>query len=595
MSDNYEFEKSSRPQDIDGYSPYVDKQYNGFINDLNGGVYTNTSLSLVQFDLGQIYNSQKFTDTNDMFMVIPIALVAAFSTGSAIKDPVDGNVNLLSMKTNFIHLIHQADLQINGKTIESTQPYVNIAKHFQMLSEMSVNDLATVGHSLGFGETIDNYRSVVWNGTTTTANGIGLTNNRIFAQTPSVTGAVTAVKFVTPGSRYQTSIQANQNTGTINDAITSKLSRYADTSGGKGYNNVFGTLISLTQLKNELRPSYEVVGAAGSKYMIWNDYAVIKLSTLFESLANIGLVRKFDCTLRLWLNTGTVNVTVVNPNVDSSVAGQLGYTLTTANNTFTNTCPFTVNYLPDLSANGGIPTGTTNIVAGCYVAKPPTTTFAGINLGSASVSNGLPTCRIYYSQIQVEPQKALTYVNENRNKKVVYRSILANQYNNLGAGSTFNQLVNSGVVHPVGILIIPYISSSVSGLGDFQWKSPFDTCPATSSPISLTNLQVSVGGVNQLQSTLNYNYENFIEQINLAEALTSSDMGISCGLFNQAYWEMFRHYYVNIERSNLTDKNVARNINISFNNNSLVATDILTFIIYSDTFVIDIESGLITK
>jgi hypothetical protein len=48
-----------------------------------------------------------------------------------------------------------------------------------MLSEMSVNDLATVGHSLGFGETIDNYRSVVWNGTTATANGIGLTNNRM--------------------------------------------------------------------------------------------------------------------------------------------------------------------------------------------------------------------------------------------------------------------------------------------------------------------------------------------------------------------------------------------------------------------------------
>ena len=108
MSDNYEFEKSSRPQDIDGYSPYVDKQYNGFINDLNGGVYTNTSLSLVQFDLGQIYNSQKFTDTNDMFMVVPISMVAAFSDGSALKDPAAGNVNLLSLKTNFIHLIHQA-------------------------------------------------------------------------------------------------------------------------------------------------------------------------------------------------------------------------------------------------------------------------------------------------------------------------------------------------------------------------------------------------------------------------------------------------------------------------------------------------------
>ncbi len=57
--------------------------------------------------------------------------------------------------------------------------------------------------------------------------------------------------------------------------------------------------------------------------MIWNDYAVIKLSTLFESLANIGLVRKFDCTLRLWLNTGTVDVTVANPNKDSTSVTQL--------------------------------------------------------------------------------------------------------------------------------------------------------------------------------------------------------------------------------------------------------------------------------
>jgi hypothetical protein len=258
MSDNYEFEKSSRPQDIDTYSPYVDKQYNSFINDLNGGVYTNTSLSMVQFDLGQIYNYQKFTDTNDMFMVVPISMVAAFSTGSALVDPAPGNVNLLSLKSNFIHLIHQADLQINGKTIESTQPYVNIAKHFQMLSEMSVNDLATQGYTLGFGENIDNYRSVAWNSNATDKNGNGFTNNRVFAQTPSVSGTVSAVKFVTPSSRYQTSIQGNQNTGTINDAITSKLSRYIDTTGGSAYNNIFGTLIDLTQLKAELRPIYDM-------------------------------------------------------------------------------------------------------------------------------------------------------------------------------------------------------------------------------------------------------------------------------------------------------------------------------------------------
>ena len=46
MTDNYEYEMSSRAQEIDEFSP------NGFVNDLNSSVYSNTSPSLVQFDLG---------------------------------------------------------------------------------------------------------------------------------------------------------------------------------------------------------------------------------------------------------------------------------------------------------------------------------------------------------------------------------------------------------------------------------------------------------------------------------------------------------------------------------------------------------------
>ena len=203
----------------------------------------------------------------------------------------------------------------------------------------------------------------------------------------------------------------------------------------------------------------------------------------------------------LFRSTGTINVQVVNPNTLST----LGYGLTTTNNTFTNTVPFTLNYIPDTSANGGIPATTTYIVAGAFIGKPPATALQGINLQSSGAGNSLSACRIYYSQIQVNPQKALAYVEENRNKKVVYRTILTNQYNNTGATNNFNQLINSGVVHPTGILICPFISSSeTTGFKDYQWKSPFDSCPATTAPISLTNLQVSVGGVNQLQSTLYY-------------------------------------------------------------------------------------------
>ena len=71
-------------------------------------------------------------------------MIAAFSTSAnngTLVAPVPGNVNLLSLKNNFIHLIHQGELSINGKTAEDAQPFINIAKNFQMLSEMSVGDL----------------------------------------------------------------------------------------------------------------------------------------------------------------------------------------------------------------------------------------------------------------------------------------------------------------------------------------------------------------------------------------------------------------------------------------------------------------------
>ena len=168
----------------------------------------------------------------------------------------------------------------------------------------------------------------------------------------------------------------------------------------------------------------------------------------------------------------------------------------------------------------------------------------------------------------------------------------------VSAGGSFNQLINSGIVHPTGVLIVPFlgaVTGSNGGLGDNQWKSPFDTCPATTSPVSLTNLQVSVGGQNVLQSTLQYGYEHFLEQVNLAEQLTSSDFGISTGLINQNYWENSKWYYVNVERGNAADKLNGRNINVSFTNNSNVPVEVMVFIFYSDEITIDVKTGLVTR
>ena len=97
---------------------------------------------------------------------------------------------------------------------------------------------------------------------------------------------------------------------------------------------------------------------------------------------------------------------------------------------------------------------------------------------------------------RITPQKSIDYVQRNRIKKVIYRSFVTNScQTNITIGSSLNTLVNSGIVHLTAVLICPFIGSVSSvGFGDFQCKSPFDTCPATMSPLSLTNLQVAIGG-----------------------------------------------------------------------------------------------------
>jgi len=324
-------------------------------------------------------------------------------------------------------------------TIYRAMPTINIARHFQLISEMSENDLKTLGHSIGFSPTLDNPKAAKYQAqyaTQSAGSGNGYSNNRIFTNV----------------SDNQTAAGA-ANTAVGNAANQFKIGRYVDITNTCGQ-NIYGnsnTLMTPNQLNQEFRPYYTTSG----NYMFWHDYAVIKLNYLFESLNKIGLVKRLDAQLRLWVNTGTVNVTVTN--ADSNT---IAYNLTPAYNTFSNTCPILINHHIAASGAGIVPATVQKIVAGLYIAHPPTTSFAGINLAASVVQHPLPNCRLYYSQVTVHPQKSIDYVQRNRNKKVIYRSFVTNSYTNITSNGSFNALVNSGIVHPTGVLICPFIGAT---------------------------------------------------------------------------------------------------------------------------------------
>ncbi len=72
----------------------------------------------------------KYIDSSDLYIVLPITMVAAYRDANATIAPGTSSSALCSIKTNFLNLIHQCDLQINGKTIESTTSFINIARAF---------------------------------------------------------------------------------------------------------------------------------------------------------------------------------------------------------------------------------------------------------------------------------------------------------------------------------------------------------------------------------------------------------------------------------------------------------------------------------
>jgi hypothetical protein len=118
-----------------------------------------------------------------------------------------------------------------------------------MISEMSENDLKTLGHSVGFSPVLDNPRAARYNtkqAGTATQGGNGLCNNRPLSSTTEFQIAAAT----------QTSIN-----NIANPAIQHKLSRFVDTSMSLAQNVIYGTggLMTVTNLAAEFRRYYELL------------------------------------------------------------------------------------------------------------------------------------------------------------------------------------------------------------------------------------------------------------------------------------------------------------------------------------------------
>jgi hypothetical protein len=577
-SDNFEMAKSSAPQSISDYTAFSEKSW-GQKYDINNGVYQ-ASLPVVEFDLNSIYKSDQFTNTEDLFIVTPIVMSAICSdaAGTTTYAAPTAGYSVMALKNNYQNLVHQIDVTLDGKTLHDNQSFTNVYSNFKLLSSMNANDLLCNNTGLGLAPELDNEKSMKF--VTTPANltsGVGLVNNLCFEN----------------GAAGSGSCQPNisQNGQQFNKAIFNRMNRIVDTTANNA-NGIYGgaKVVTESNLKSDFKPYYTV--ASDGKTMYWFDYSIINLKYLVDSLAQIGIVRRLNLRLRVTYNMGSVQMVINTPGV----AATQNYT--SFSHTFGGSCPFTLNWLPLAAAAGGFNAAAVSLHACISLVKPATSIN---NVAITQVSHPLSSCRIYYSNIKLANDIATKYVTENRAKQVIYERIIFSSDNNIGVGGTQQKTICASVKYPIGLLCVPLLSKSGTGgaitaaLGFSQYESPWDTCPATVAPIALTNVIVQLGGTSVTGTAMNYSFENFMQQVAIAESLTSADAGLSVGLINQAFWESNRYYWFDLSRSRDADKVTGRDLTISYTNSSNVPIDCLYYVAYLDKMTIDVETGIVEK
>jgi len=586
--DQFEYLKSCEPQGINLDSPYVSKNWN-FTNDINQGIYTNSSLTLVQYNLSNLFNSSQLIDTKECFLIIPtVTCVRLTNAGTAAAVAPSNNAFAIScLKTNTANIIHQIDLQINGKTVTQLQPYSNLMYGFDMATKMSKDDLVSHGKIKGWSQQLDNPNSMVYTGNyqggtlayAAQTNG----NQSNGGSTPGIcNNQPWGAGNNTNGSQIATSQQIQygpQNYGTINGALQERINNTAFL--GTTANNFGVTIASKNTYNQEFKPYSEING----NDIIYYDYLYISLADISGMMENIGLVRKLDAILRIYVNTGLITVSEQPINTN--------YSLLTYNgtSTFTNSCPITINSLgltSNYSANAF-----TDITAGFFIGRSVSygiTTAGGatVNFG-ANYQSAIQSTRFYYPNIVLDPLKMSDYLSSQQSKTVVSKQFLYNTYTSINAGASFSQLIQSGVRNIKAVVIMPLIAQTVNGFS--QFASPFDMCSGCSfAPLSLINLNVLIGGVQLRTSSLTYSYEDWIEEVSIYNKQSSSEYGVESSLISREWWENNRVYLLNV-RNTLDDSLTPRNVVVNFLNNNNVAIDLYFFIVYEDEWIVNCATG----
>lgn len=556
---------------------FVKKDWLNILDNQNGNYNGNQSV----IDTSQLANSNKYMNYREAYLAVPMVLTITQSVGATaiLTNPSVTASSIdyaFGLKNWFGSIIHSFTLDYNGTTIIQQTPYVGMWNTFRLMTTLSKQDVITNGAQMGFYP--DDPLSWGFSNAGNTS-GKGTYNNQNALSFPTVSG-----KFGGYNTGNEGFLRRQQYIMYDPQAISG-----GGATGATNVGDAYGTIFDITSAKAQ----YKSVVLKNANAICYNILATIQLKHIHNFFQNVPLLKGVFMKMTLNLNQSSLTV-------GQLAGGVLGTAPLTINSPLGGVSPLMIaSASTQPTANGGSAgivyadaTASSTYTASIAVGNTP------IVSGQSTIASGLfaqftNSIQLYVPAYTFNPSFEDAYLSSPV-KTVVYTDIYQYQVNLVSAGAQFNQLLTNGIANIKSVLIVPFFTTTANG-GINPILSPFSGDGAgTTSPLALlTNFNVVVAGQNMIYNTERYSYEQFMNQLQGANAV-NADMtdGLTSSLIDKLGFENeYCYYYVDCSRMLPVEEAVPKSVSIIGTNSSLKDLQFYCFIEYGVQVSIDVLSG----
>jgi hypothetical protein len=605
-------------------SEFVDKQWL-YVNDNNNGSYS----SQIVIDTTPLANSGGWVNWSEALLLMPLVLQIESATGEGISaGSSTGYDFVVALKNGYWNILHSMNVEFNNGSVIQQTPYMNLWCSFRALTSWSNDDVKDWGCVCGFSpDTSTSWgfnpddETATYNG----ASGYGLFNNntsplvqiQIVGDLTSTgtTADIRAYNFSTASTNSSQSAKYLYNQGLFNRMKFINYDPIA-TDTYDGYSLGQQYLLSQTASQQIFRTCVQYNTANGYIARSVSIDAVIRLKDIADMFCKMPMTK--GGTFRMYLNTNQVYFQAIQqPTIYS------GNVATTDTGAIVSSGIQTLIQPPIILGGGGtnpVMLASCNAGQGSATLVPPQGDGA-INYNTISValsivrtqfnqinnivSAPITSCRLYAPVYTLSPLSEQRLLSLSPTKKVVYEDIFYYQFPNQAGQQTFNLLVSNGIPNIRKVLVqalvnkayngVPITINATTGVTTSTLLSPYTTTGGTPDPISINNFQIQISGKNLFINQLQYDWEEFVEQLvssnQLNGSLTTSMASGQIG--KEDYQSLYRYYYGNASRSIPSEDGVAKAVQILglLNCPSNINCDLVCFISFERDFTIDLRSG----